>query len=574
MKVKDVMNKNIIFLDKKTTVKEAMSVFASSDVDLLLIESNNTNAIEIITKNDLMNALLNGFSLDSTVDGHQRLSVETVNEEAKICDIDVHRSDYFVCTNDEFKPVGSIKSKELEHTIALKKLSFQLESIIESSYDGIYITDGNAKTIKINKAYERITGLNRYDMIGKYMQDLVDDQVLSESVTLLVLKRRKVTTISQEFKTGKKALVTGNPIFDNKNQITMVVTNVRDVTELADLRTELNKNRELALKYYSTIEELKLQMAKSEHLVVEDENNMRVLELAQRIARVDTTVLILGETGVGKEEIAKLIHRNSLRKEGPFVKINCGAIPANLIESELFGYEKGAFTGASNEGKIGLFEVAEGGTLLLDEIGELPFSMQVKLLRVLQEQEIKRIGGTKSIKIDVRILAATNQDLEQMVHNGSFRGDLYYRLNVIPITILPLRDRKKDILPLAFLFIDQFNKKYHMNKSLTYSANSCLLNYEWPGNVRELKNIIERVVVTAKSDEITDDDMPDKIQCKSDSKMMMEPDQIVPLKQALNHVEQRLINRAFNEYGNVRDAAKALGIDASTFVRKRQKYED
>lgn len=574
MKVKDVMNKNIIFLDKKTTIKEAMAVFASNDVDLLLMENNNANGIEIITKNDLMNALLNGFSLDSTVAGHQRLDVEKVHEKVNIGDIEIHKSDYFVCTNDELKPVGSIKSKELEHTIALKKLSFQLESIIESSYDGIYITDGNAKTIKINKAYERITGLNRYDMIGKYMQDLVDDHVLSESVTLLVLKRRKVTTISQEFKTGKKALVTGNPIFDNKNQITMVVTNVRDVTELADLRTELNKNRELALKYYSTIEELKLQMAKSEHLVVEDENNMRVLELAQRIARVDTTVLILGETGVGKEEIAKLIHRNSLRKDGPFVKINCGAIPANLIESELFGYEKGAFTGASNEGKIGLFEVAEGGTLLLDEIGELPFSMQVKLLRVLQEQEIKRIGGTKSIRVDVRILAATNKDLEQMVHEGSFRGDLFYRLNVVPITILPLRDRKKDILPLAFLFIDQFNKKYNMNKSLTYSANSCLLNYEWPGNVRELKNIIERVVVTAKSDEITDDDMPDKIQCKSNDKVMMEPDQIVPLKQALNHVEERLINRAFNEYGNVRDAAKALGIDASTFVRKRQKYED
>lgn len=538
------------------------------------MENNNANGIEIITKNDLMNALLNGFSLDSTVDGHQRLHVEKVHEKINIDDIEIHKSDYFVCINEEFKPVGSIKSKELAHIIALQKLSFQLESIIESSYDGIYITDGNAKTIKINKAYERITGLNRYDMIGKYMQDLVDDQVLSESVTLLVLKRRKVTTISQEFKTGKKALVTGNPIFDKKNQITMVVTNVRDVTELADLRTELNKNRELALKYYSTIEELKLQMAKSEHLVVEDENNMRVLELAQRIARVDTTVLILGETGVGKEEIAKLIHRNSLRKDGPFVKINCGAIPANLIESELFGYEKGAFTGASNEGKIGLFEVAEGGTLLLDEIGELPFSMQVKLLRVLQEQEIKRIGGTKSIRVDVRILAATNKDLEQMVYEGSFRGDLFYRLNVVPITILPLRDRKKDILPLAFLFIDQFNKKYNMNKSLTYSANSCLLNYEWPGNVRELKNIIERVVVTAKSDEITDDDMPDKIQCKSNDKVMMEPDQIVPLKQALNHVEERMINRAFNEYGNVRDAAKALGIDASTFVRKRQKYED
>jgi PAS domain S-box-containing protein len=566
------MNKNIIFLDKKTTVKEAMSVFASNDVDLLLVESTNANGIEIITKNDLMNALLNGFSLDSTVDGHQRIDVEKVHEKVNIGDIDIHKTDYFVCINDESKPVGSIKSKELAHTIAMQRLSFQLESIIESSYDGIYITDGNARTIKINKAYERITGLNRYDMIGKYMQDLVDDGVLSESVTLLVLKRRKVTTISQEFKTGKKALVTGNPIFDNKNQIIMVVTNVRDVTELADLRTELNKNRELTMKYYSTIEELKLQMVKSEHMVVEDESNMRVLDLAHRIARVDTTVLILGETGVGKEEIAKLIHRNSLRKDNPFVKINCGAIPANLIESELFGYEKGAFTGASNEGKIGLFEVAEGGTLLLDEIGELPFDMQVKLLRVLQEQEIKRVGGTKSIKVDVRILAATNKDLEKMVHDGSFRGDLYYRLNVVPITILPLRERKKDILPLAFLFIDQFNKKYKMNKSLTYSANSCLLNYEWPGNVRELKNIIERVVVTAKSDEITDDDMPDKIQCKTSSKTMMEPDQIVPLKEALNHVEERLINRAFNEYGNVRDAAKALGIDASTFVRKRQKY--
>jgi transcriptional regulator with PAS, ATPase and Fis domain len=297
------------------------------------------------------------------------------------------------------------------------------------------------------------------------------------------------------------------------------------------------------------------------------------LEFSQRIAKVDTTVLLLGETGVGKEEIAKFIHRNSLRKDRPFVKINCGAIPANLIESELFGYEKGAFTGALQQGKLGMFEVAEGGTLLLDEIGELPLKMQVKLLRALQEQEITRVGGTKSIKIDVRILAATNRNLEKMVREKIFREDLYYRLNVVPVNIPPLREREKDILPLAYLFLEQFNKKYGLKKRFSFSTNACFLDYSWPGNIRELKNIVERVVVTSKENEILIEDLPEGI-CKNKIEKIGERDSdIIPLKDALGKIEKELIEKAYEKFGSVRSAAKALGIDASTFVRKRQKYE-
>jgi len=451
MRLKDLMNQNMLRLNSNSTIEDALIAFASNDTDVIIVERNDGNSFGVITKKELIKIILKNKSLEYKVQNILCNDYIIVNENSHINEIDSEKSIY-IAINENKEYVGYLKAKELNQVKELDLLYFKMESIIESSYDGIYITDGEANTIKINKAYERITGLNRDEILGKNMRQLVDDKILSQSVTLMVFETKKVTTIEQEFRTGKKALVTGTPIYDNKNNIIMVVTNVRDITELYDLREQLKKNQELALKYYSAIEEMKLQLAKHEYIVAEDEKTLQLLEFSQRIAKVDTTVLLLGETGVGKEEIAIFIHRNSLRKDKPFVKINCGAIPPNLIESELFGYEKGAFTGALQQGKLGMFEVAEGGTLLLDEIGELPLEMQVRLLRVLQEQEITRVGGVKPISIDVRILAATNRDLEKMVREKIFREDLYYRLNVVPINIPSLREREKDILPLTYLF--------------------------------------------------------------------------------------------------------------------------
>lgn len=466
-----------------------------------------------------------------------------------------------------------LESIKLELCSAQDRIKYY-EKVIECSCDGIYITDGQANTVKVNKAYESITGLMRVEMLGKNMVELVAEGKVSRSASLLVLVNKKSVTIEQEFRTGKKALVSSNPIFDEEGNIIMVVTNVRDVTELYELKEQLEKNEELNKKYFSEIEAMRSQLLNSADIVAEDERMLNTLEIAKRVALVDTTVLLLGESGVGKEEVAKYIHKSSNRCNKSFIKVNCGAISSGLIESEFFGYEKGAFTGANKEGKVGLFEIADGGTIFLDEIGELPLDMQVKLLRVLQEGEITRVGGVKPIKIDVRVLAATNRNLQEMIKQKLFREDLYYRLNVVPITILPLRERRKDIEPLIKHFLSNLNKKYNFNKSITSAAINYLYKYHWPGNVRELKNIVERAVIMSRGDKILRSDLPIK-DCIQEDKLEIDiKDKGISLKDAVESLEATLLENSFKRHGNVRAAAKELGIDASTFVRKRKKYED
>lgn len=456
---------------------------------------------------------------------------------------------------------------------AERGLHLRINDILNSSYDGIYITDGEANTIMVNKAYERITGIKIDELIGRNMNDLVKEGYISKSATLLVLRDGKTNTIEQNFKTGKKALVTATPVFNNDGDITMVVTNVRDTTELYELKEKLDEKENLTMKYSIELEAMKIELLKNNDLIAMDKKMLDIIQMAIRVAPIDTTVLITGETGVGKEEIAKLIYRNSNRESKQFIKINCGSIPKTLIEAELFGYEKGAFTGANKDGKMGLFEVADGGTIFLDEIGELPLDMQVKLLRVLQDGQFTKIGGINEITVDVRILAATNRNLEEMVKEKVFREDLYYRLNIVPITIPPLRDRRDDIIPIIHYFLNKLNKKYNYKKTISSEALKSLYSFEWRGNVRELRNIIERIVVMSESDTIGKDDLPKAILAWDSEQNVINESEIVPLKQALGNVEKHLLKIAFNKYGNVRDAAKALEIDPATFVRKRQKYK-
>ena len=300
-----------------------------------------------------------------------------------------------------------------------------LEEIIEHSFDGIYITDGNGNTTMVNRAYEQITGLKKKEVLGKNMKSLVQSGVISLSGSLHAIRENRVVTLSQEFKTGKKAVITSSPIYDENGNISMVVTNVRDLTEIYQLKERVVEQKQEEEKLRQNLIHVQNQMME-EDMIVQDENALRVVFLADKVAPLDATVMLLGETGVGKEVFARYIFKKSERKDQNFIKVNCGAIPENLLESELFGYEKGAFTGANRNGKIGLFELADKGTIFLDEIGELPLNMQVKILRAIQEKEIERIGGTRPIKIDVRIIAATNRNLEVMMREGNFREDLYY----------------------------------------------------------------------------------------------------------------------------------------------------
>ena len=377
----------------------------------------------------------------------------------------------------------------------LSEASERLNAIIEHSFDGIFITDAKANVIRINHAYEVITGLKKEEVLGKNMADLVRNKLISESGSLQVIKTKQPVTLQQCFRSGKEALVTSSPIFDADGNFIMIVTNVRDLTEIYNLKAVVQEKTAAMDRLAMELEHLQTTSEDNQEIIAKDETTLAAMLLANRVASMDTTVILLGETGVGKEVMARYIFQHSHRAKNSFIKVNCGAIPENLIESELFGYEGGAFTGANKNGKIGLFELANKGTLFLDEIGELPKDMQVKLLRVLQEQEILRVGGTKPVKIDVRIIAATNRNLEEMVKDGTFREDLYYRLTVFPISIPPLRMRKKDIIPLALSFLEKLNQKYQLKKYFTDLSMQLLHEYDWPGNIRELKNIVERAII-------------------------------------------------------------------------------
>ena len=313
-------------------------------------------------------------------------------------------------------------------------------------------------------------------------------------------------------------------------------------------------------------------------MVAVSENIKKVFTLAKRVGPFDATVLILGESGAGKEEVARQIHNSSMRRDRALVTINCGAIPENLLESELFGYERGAFTGASNAGKIGLLEAADGGTVFLDEIGEIPLSFQVKLLRVLETKQVTRVGGVRAKSIDVRFVAATNRDLSKMVREGTFREDLYYRLNVVSITVPPLRQRREDILPLSLYFLNMFNRKYNQNKVMTPEVIKRMEEYDWEGNVRELRNVMEHMVIMSHSVQLQISDVP-WIICQCAGK---EPDPLAPppaaeaettdLNQAVQALEQRLLLQARDACGSTREMARYLNVDQSTVVRKLRKY--
>lgn len=468
--------------------------------------------------------------------------------------------------------------KELEDELKQsKKITVKLDAVLDSSYDGIYITDGNAVTIRVNKAYERITGIKPDYILGKNITVLVDEGIISQACSVEVIKTKKVTTIQQTLASGKVILVTGTPIFDDLGNVDMVVNNVRDITELLELREALKEKEKAVDLYNSELERLRKRISQKPEIMTRNVNMQILMESALRAARHDTTVLITGETGVGKEVMASFIHRNSDRRKKKLVKVNCSAIPESLMESEFFGYEKGAFTGANVNGKIGLFEESNEGTIFLDEIGELPINLQSKLLRVLQEQEIQRVGGVSAVKINVRVIAATNRNLEEMANQGLFRKDLFYRLNIIPLAIPALRDRKEDILPLANDFLDKLNALYGGSKRFSKEVYELFSQYEWPGNIRELKNIIERAFVMTDNQLIDVVNLPTIMESvrhgHSGASEIAINIENVSLKEATTKLEAQLLERAFANYGNVRDAAKSLGIDASTFVRKRAKYQ-
>ncbi|MFN3534837.1 MAG: sigma-54 interaction domain-containing protein [Desulfatiglandales bacterium] len=452
-----------------------------------------------------------------------------------------------------------------------RKRPFEFEVLLEAFHDGVVIIE-DGEVQKVNGSFCRITGLKKDAIENRTLSELSNSSHVClrsvSEVCSLSQNMKKTITILRKMTQGNEIFITSTPIIEERSLRGFMVI-IRDVTELKHLQEQVS---ELSGLYLTATQDDTKQKLIADGIIAESPSMRRLIELVIRIAKVDSVILIEGESGTGKEVLARLIHRLSSRAKNPFVSINCAAIPEPLLESELFGYEKGAFSGALREGKLGLFELADGGTLFLDEIGELPFSLQAKLLRFLQDQEVYRVGGIRPIRLNVRIIAATNKRLDEMVEGGRFREDLFYRLHVVPIYVPPLRERKEDIFPLAWRFLQHFNQKYKQAKSLSPALISSLESYHWPGNVRELQNIIERLVVTSETNVLRPKDLPLHIPNGHKIKGILEDSKELSIRKAREEAEKSLLLEACLEGKTMREMGDILGVHHSTVIRKLRKY--
>lgn len=448
-----------------------------------------------------------------------------------------------------------------------QSLKQDLQSIMNLSGELMTIVDKSGNVLNVSSSCEQLMGIKAQRFIKKTVYDLQNEGIVSFSSTIQVIQTKKKVTIAQTTQLGKRLLVRGYPIFNENGKLSKIINISSDVTKEENLRTNLEDTKEL-LDYYRS--ELNSIQKKEQRMIIRSKPMQEIYELICKIADVQATISIFGETGVGKGVLAKTIHDLSSRRDHPFIKVNCGTIPETLIESELFGYSKGAFTGANKGGKKGLITAANHGTLFLDEIGELPMHLQAKLLQVLQEGQFTPLGETTPKKVNVRYIVATNRDLEYMVRNEEFRKDLYYRLNIIPITIPPLRKRKEDIPILTEFFLNLFNQRYNQSKTIDNQVVQWFVDYEWEGNIRELQNTVERLVVTTSKDHIQLGHLPYEI--SSNKNHDVSPSNHLSLKERLSQYEKEIIEKTLQHSSTLKEVSKKLGIDTSTVSRKMKKH--
>lgn len=463
-------------------------------------------------------------------------------------------------------------------TISSNLILKNFYEILDTVQEGVFISDINGTTLFINRMYEQITGLEK-NIEGLNVRTLVDKGIYNKVLNPEIVQTGKPSTTVQELRNGKKLILSGFPIFDTQGELCLVMTLARDITMLTQMNEQLEEQKKLIEQIEGQV--TYLQNDREFDTTFVSPLMQHVQDYLNTVAQSEATVLITGETGVGKDVFSRYTHNMSKRSKAIFLKVDCGSISESLTESEMFGYAPGAFTGASTKGKAGYFEFATGGTVFLDEIGELSLSMQTRLLRILQDGEIMRVGGTKPIKVDVRVIAATNRNLEDCVKQGTFRSDLFYRLNVASIRIPSLRERPEDIRPLSNHFLHQYCIKYHKHLAFMDITLDILSQYPWPGNVRELQNTIHSIVITHKGTLISPQDLPihinqQKKQVKTYSDDILKGG--VPFKEIVAEIEKNLLLQAIEVHGSIQKVSELFQINRSTIFRKlnakKEDFED
>lgn len=466
-----------------------------------------------------------------------------------------------------------LKIEVEKQTRDLKATNQKLETILNASSESIWVCDGKGVVISLNRAAEEILGIKAKQIIGKTIETLVSKGMINTTVTSRVMKQRDQVSMMQTVnKTNKKLLVTGTPVFDENNDIVMVIVNERDLTQLNHLKEELEQVRIETDSFKNELTQLNLLELKNQDIIAVSKEMREILATALKLAALDiSNILILGESGTGKGLLAKFFHNNGQRRKKAFIQINCAALPETLLEAELFGYEKGAFTGASDKGKIGLFEMAREGTLFLDEIGELSMKVQAKLLKCLEDKEIMHLGGLKTIKTDCTVIAATNHDLEERVKLGKFRQDLFYRLNVFTLKIPPLRNRPEDIMELALFFLEKYNKNFGFKRSIPYRKLEKIQAHSFPGNVRELKNKIKKAVVMGE-DHMIDNPLRNRRADEERTKQTKGNPPEKSLNARMMEVERNFLLQALETSTSTRALAAFLQTSQTSVVRKLKKH--
>ena len=482
---------------------------------------------------------------------------------------------------DDDGAAHDVLRRELEERKALT------DAVFAASVDGICILDPEGVFLEVNAAYERMTGIPRDRWIGRHVEEMQKlPGVPKHSATLDALRGNTPASTLVNVRGGELVLITASPHYGADGKVANVILNMRNITQLNALKYQLERERgsaKLADLARARRQWLQSRLAEAEldDMVFASPLMEDLLATAAEVADVDSTVLLAGETGTGKGMLARFLHRLSRRAKKPFVEVNCGALPDTLVESELFGHEAGAFTGSLRTGKKGQFELANGGTIFLDEIGELPLASQAKLLKVLDDKEIRPLGAGTTRRLDVRVICASNRDLHELVAAGRFREDLLYRIEVIPLHLPPLRERMEDKKALLYAFLEHFNRKCGRDKVLSLEVVAVLSSYDFPGNVRELRNLVERLVMTTRTEEIGVEHLPAPMQALASGpsaiaarEALVEESlaEVVDYRARVERLERQMLAHFARTCRSTYEIARRTGLTQSAVVRKLKKY--